>query len=333
MKIKIIAEAGVNHNGQLKYALDLVDKAAASGADFIKFQNFIPSELATAESPKAEYQKKNYKKFSNQLEMLKSLMLSSSDYKKIINRCKKKGIKFLSSPFDIKSINNLKKLNLAIFKIPSGEINNIPYLELIGKLNKEIILSTGMSNIKEVLRAINILEKAGCKKSKITVLHCNTDYPTQFNDVNLNCIKTLQKICKTKVGLSDHTMGIEVPIAAAALGINVIEKHLTLSRKMKGPDHKASLLPREFRQMVCSIRNIEDSMGSFIKKPTNSELKNISLVRKSIVASKRIKRGELFTTKNITTKRPGTGLSASNWHKVLGKKSKYNFKLNDLIKI
>lgn len=333
MKIKIIAEAGVNHNGQLKHALNLVDKAAASGADFVKFQNFIPNELATAETPKAEYQKNNFRKFSNQLEMLKSLILTNSDYQKIITRCKKKGIAFLSSPFDIKSINNLKKLNLATLKIPSGEINNVPYLETIGKLNKEIILSTGMSNIKEVLRAINVLEKAGCKKSKITVLHCNTDYPTQFSDVNLNCIKTLKKICKTKVGLSDHTMGIEVPIAAVALGINVIEKHLTLSRKMKGPDHKASLLPNEFRQMVCSIRNIEESMGSYEKKPTKSELKNILLVRKSIVASKRIKRGELFTIKNITTKRPGTGLSAGNWHKVLGKKSKYDFKLNDLIKI
>ena len=332
-KVKIIAEAGINHNGSLQKALKMVDIAKQSGADSVKFQIFNAEEVVTPSGKMANYAKKNMKSKKKQLDIIKQYELSKSDHLKIKNYCKKRGIEYLCSAFDNSSLRFLKRINLNIFKVPSGEITNFPYLYLLGSFKKKIILSTGMSSINEIKRAISILTKAGTKKFNISLLHCNTDYPTKPKDLNLLAIKKLKKTFKCQVGLSDHSLGIEASIAAVALGSEIIEKHFTLSREMKGPDHIASLEPKELGKLVKSIRNIELALGQNKKFATKSEKKNIKIVRKSIVAKKKILKGERFTTQNITTKRPGDGTSAIFWERVIGKRSKKTYSSNEKIKL
>lgn len=332
-KIFIIAEAGVNHNGSLAIAKRLIDKAKEAGANAVKFQTFKASSLVSKKAEKAEYQKNLSAKNESQYEMIKKLELNKASHIELIKYCKKKKIEFLSSPFDLDSIDLLNKIGLEIFKIPSGEITNLPYLRKIGKLNKQIILSTGMSDLGEIEDALNVIIESGTKKHKIIVLHCNTEYPTPYEDVNLKAMVTIKKAFDVEVGYSDHTPGIEIPIAAAALGAVVIEKHFTLDKNMEGPDHKVSLEPNELEMMVGAIRKIEKALGSGIKKPSSSELKNINVARKSIVALKDIKVGEKFIEDNITVKRPGNGISPQRWDEIVGIKSNYSFKKDDLIKI
>lgn len=332
-KTIIIAEAGVNHNGSLELAYKLINEAKKSGADYVKFQSFKAERLVSKTAEKAEYQKKTTKRGETQYEMIKKLELSLENHLDLIKYCKKKNIKFLSSPFDLDSIDLLNELGLEIFKIPSGEIINLPFLRKIGLLGKKVILSTGMANLDEIQNALNILTEYGTKKENITVLHCNTEYPTPFKDVNLKAMLTIKKTFNVKVGYSDHTKGIEVPIAAVALGAEIIEKHFTLDRNMEGPDHKASLEPSELKQMVESIRNIEKALGHGIKKVTKSEAKNLIIARKSIVAKKNIKKGEKFSEDNLAVKRPGTGMSPMRWYEVIGKIASKNFDTDDLIEL
>jgi len=333
VKTFIIAEAGVNHNGRLDLAKRLIDVAAEAGADAVKFQTFRADLLVRRNTPKAEYQRETTGKSESQYEMLKRLELTPDDFKKLMQHCQKKKIVFLSSPFALESIDMLNKLGLRIFKIPSGEITNLPYLRKIGSLKKKIILSTGMAYAREIKDALKILIKAGTDKKNITLLHCNTEYPTDVKDVNLRAMLTLQKAFNVQIGYSDHTLGIEVPIAAVALGATVIEKHFTLDKKMKGPDHKASLEPGELKAMVNAIRNVEIALGDGIKKPSDSEKKNIPVVRRSIVAATEIKKGELFSAKNLTVKRPGSGISPMQWDKVIGRRAKRNFLAEEMIAI
>ena len=332
-KTFIIAEAGVNHNGSLKKALKLIDVAAEAGANAIKFQTFKTENLATDYAPKAEYQKYKLLKKETQFQMLKKLELTKAMHKACFKKCKKKKIIFISSAFDLESLNYLKKFKLRYFKVPSGEITNIPYLEVLGKFRKKIILSTGMSNIREIRQAIKTLTINGTKKNNITLMQCTSAYPAPYDEINLNTIATLRNIFKLNIGFSDHSLGVQASIAAVALGAKVIEKHLTLSKKLKGPDHKVSLDPKEFRFMVQSIRIVEKVLGNKIKKITKSEKKNIYIVRKSIVASTKIKKNEKFSNSNITCKRPGTGISPFFFKKLIGKKSMKNFNKNDLIRI
>jgi len=332
-KIFIIAEIGVNHNGSIEIAKRLINKAAESGVDAVKLQTFKADNLLIKSAPKALYQKKATGKEESQFEMIKKLELTFDDHKELIRHCKKNKISFLSSPFDLESIDLLNKLKIKIFKIPSGEITNLPYLRKIGRLNKKVILSTGMSNLSEIENALNILVREGTSKGNITVLHCNTEYPTPFKDVNLYAMLTIKDTFNIKVGYSDHTVGIEIPIAAAALGATVIEKHLTLNKTMKGPDHKASLEPAELMAMVRAIRNIELSLGDGFKRPSYSEQKNSRIVRKSIAASRDIKQGEIFNELNIATKRPAAGISAMKWDEIIGRRAKRPFKKDELIKI
>jgi N,N'-diacetyllegionaminate synthase len=332
-KTFIIAEAGVNHNGSLKKALKLIDIAASAGANAIKFQTFRVENLVTDYAPKAEYQKYKSLKKETQFQMLKKLEFTEAMHKACFNKCKKKKIIFISSAFDIESLNYLKKLNLSYFKVPSGEITNIPYLEVLRKFGKKIILSTGMSSIYEIKKAIKILTTNRTKKNNITLMQCTSAYPAPYDEINLNTIATLRSIFKLNVGFSDHSLGIQASIAAVALGAKVIEKHLTLNKKLKGPDHRASLDPKEFKFMVQSIRIVEKTLGDKIKKITKSEKKNIYSVRKSIVALTKIKKNEKFSNFNITCKRPGTGISPLFFQKLIGKKSMKNFNKNDLIKL
>ena len=330
----IIAEAGVNHNGRIEIAFDLIDAASRSGADAIKFQTFKADKMASRYAEKANYQKKNTKETESQLGMLKRYELDEENHKELIKYCKKLNIQFISSPFDLDSIDLLNRLSLKILKIPSGEITNLPYLKKIGTLNKELIVSTGMADLGEIEDAIDILVNSGTPISKITVMHCNTEYPTPYSDVNLNAMLTIKAAFSgIKVGYSDHTLGIEIALAAVALGASVIEKHFTMDRKMKGPDHKASLEPDELKAMVKAIRNIEMAMGSGIKKPSESEKINIPIARKSIVAACNIKRGDQFTLENITVKRPGTGISPMQYEKLLGKRASKDFYPDELILI
>tara|TARA_A100001015_G_scaffold321552_1_gene452922 strand:+ start:3496 stop:4491 length:996 start_codon:yes stop_codon:yes gene_type:complete len=331
MSVFVIAEAGVNHNGSVYTAKKLIDVASSAGADAVKFQTFKVKSFVTKKAKKATYQKKIKNQNENQFDMLKKLEFSFEEHKKLIKYCKSKKIIFLSSPFDIESIDLLNKLNLEIFKIPSGEITNLPYLRHIGKLNKKIILSTGMSNMEEVKIAVSILINSGTKKNNITVLHANTAYPTPMKDVNLKAMLTLKKELDINYGYSDHTLGIEIDIAAVAMGASCLEKHFTLDTKMEGPDHKASLAPEELKIMVGSIRNIEKALGNGLKKPSKSELKNIDIVRKSIVAKIKIKKGEVLNDKNITTKRPGYGLSPMKWDQVYGTIAKKNYEEDEFI--
>ena len=331
VSVFIIAEAGVNHNGSIELAYKLIDVASASGADAVKFQTFKAENLVSKNAQKAEYQKQATNQSESQFKMLKKLELDTNAHKKLINYCKKKDIVFLSTPFDHESIELLDELELQIFKIPSGEITNLTYLRHIGSLRKEVILSTGMSTLKEIEEALIILTSAGTSKKNITILHANTMYPTPMEDVNLRAMQTIQDKFDVAVGYSDHTLGIEVDIAAVAMGATIIEKHFTLDKTMDGPDHKSSISPEELKAMVSSIRNIEKALGSSIKKPSKSEKPNITMARKSIVASKSIKKGELFTEKNITIKRPGTGISPMKWDNILGKVAERDYQIDDLL--
>lgn len=329
----IIAEAGVNHNGSLVTAKRLVDAAREAKADAVKFQTFKAESIACRSARKALYQRRLTDTNETQFKMLKRLELGTNEYKALIDYCREKRIIFLSSPFDLESIDLLCKLGLKIFKIPSCEITNVPYLRKIGTLGKKIIISSGMSTMKEIKDALKILLSSGTRKRDIIVLHCNSSYPTPMEDVNLRAMIAIKNSLNVKVGYSDHALGIEVPIAAVALGARVIEKHFTLDKNMEGPDHKASILPKEFGLMVNAIRNIEKAMGNGIKRPTRSELLNISAVRKSIVADRYIKKGEIFTDKNIAVKRPGTGISPKRWNEAIGRVSKKSFKEDELIEL
>lgn len=329
-RVLVIAEAGVNHNGSLEIAKRLVDAAKESGADIVKFQTANLKSLVSKFAPMAEYQKQNTGKEEAQIEMLRKLLLSYEEFKELADYCKQREIQFLSTPFDIESIHFLNSM-VEVWKIPSGEITNLPYLIEIAKTDKKIILSTGMSNIEEVGNAVKILEKYGAKD--IVLLHCTTQYPTPYEEVNLRAMLTLKEKFGVSVGYSDHTRGIEVPVAAVAMGAVVIEKHFTLDREMEGPDHKASLEPNELKQMVMEIRNIEKAMGNGIKQPSTSEIANITVARKSIVASQRIEKGEIFTEDNLTTKRPGNGVSPMKWFEVLGQAAIRDFEEDELIEL
>jgi len=330
-KTFIIAEAGVNHNGSLELAKKLVDVAADASADAVKFQTFKTEKLVTKNAPKAPYQKQITNEYETQFKMIKKLELDLAAHKELYDYCSYKKIQFLSSPFDTMSIDLLNSLGVEIFKIPSCEITNLPYLRRIGSLKKPVLLSTGMADLSEIGKALEVLEKATIPKNRITVLHCNTEYPTPMEDVNLNAMLSIKKAFKVKVGYSDHTLGIDVPIAAVAMGATVIEKHFTLNKNMEGPDHKASLEPHELKAMVQAIRNIEKAFGNGIKKPSSSELKNKPIARKSIVAAADIRKGEIFTEENITVKRPGTGVSPMRWDEVIGQCASNDYKQDDLI--
>ncbi|MBE0471610.1 MAG: N-acetylneuraminate synthase [Methyloprofundus sp.] len=331
MSVFIIAEIGVNHNGSLDLAKKLIDVACRCGADAVKFQTFKANALVTKTARQTDYQTANTQKEESQFEMLKRLELSEADHQALFEYCRLKNIEFMSTPFDLHSVQFLAKLGVKRFKIPSGEITNYPYLSMIGSFNKEIILSTGMANLGEVESAIQVLLETGTDQHKITVLHATTDYPTQLTDVNLRAMQTMAHAFNLPVGYSDHTFGIEVPTAAVALGASIIEKHFTLDRNLPGPDHKASLEPDELKAMVVAIRNIEIALGDGIKRPSPNEAKNKPIVRKSIVAKQHIQAGEVFTLDNLTTKRPGTGISPMRWHEVLGKTAIRAFAADELI--
>ena len=331
MSVFIIAEAGVNHNGSVELAKRLIDVAVDAGADSVKFQTFKAESLVSKSAQKAEYQKKTTDVIESQFEMIKKLELDVETHKELISYCQEKSILFLSTPFDHDSINMLDTLGLQIFKVPSSEITNLPYLRHIGSLNKQVILSTGMSNLQEINSALDILIDSGTLKDNITVLHANTMYPTPMEDVNLNAMLTMQIEFDVAIGYSDHTLGIEVDIAAVAMGATIIEKHFTLDKTMVGPDHQASLESNELKAMVKAIRNIERAMGSFEKQPSPSESINIEIVRKSIVASQIIKKGDLLTENNIMVKRPGNGISPMKWDSVIGAIAAKDYQIDDLI--
>jgi N-acetylneuraminate synthase len=329
----VIAEAGVNHNGDMNLAKKLIDAAVDAGVDYVKFQTFKSESLVSKEAKKADYQIENTQNATeNQLQMLKKLELSHAQHEELIAYCNQKNIAFFSTAFDLDSLNYLKQLGLKMVKIPSGEITNLPYLRCAASLFKEVILSTGMATMDDITDALDVFLQSGISKDNITILHCNTEYPTPMRDVNLMAMLSIQKNFGVKIGYSDHTLGIEVPIAAVALGGQMIEKHFTLDRSLPGPDQLASLEPEELKAMVNAIRNIELAIsGSGIKEPSDSEMKNMSIARKSIVAKTSIQKGEKFTESNITTKRPGTGISAMRWDEVIGKIALVDFNEDDLI--
>jgi len=331
-KVFIIAEAGVNHNGSVALAKKLIDVASEAGVDAVKFQTFKAEKLVSKNTKKATYQKDNMQDSDDsQFNMLKKLELDINTHKDLITYCKSKDIMFLSTPFDHDSIDMLNELGLEIFKIPSGEITNLPYLRHIGSLHKEVILSTGMANIGEIEDALDILMASGTKKEDITVLHANTMYPTPMEDVNLKAMVTIGNTFDIAYGYSDHTLGIEVDIAAVAMGATVIEKHFTLDKMMEGPDHKASLEPDELKAMVQGIRNIELALGSSVKKPSKSETPNMKVARKSIVANTDIKKGDIFTEDNLAIKRPGNGISPMRWDEIIGTTAQQNYNEDDLL--
>jgi len=329
-KIYIIAEIGVNHNGDINLAKKMIDKAVESGVDAVKFQTFKAENLVTYDAKQAEYQIKNLNKQTSQYEMLKKLELTYEEFKELKIYCDNKNIDFLSSPFDLESINFLNKLNMKYYKIPSGEIENVPYLRKISSVAENIILSTGMSTLEDIEFALKILSEK-VHKDNITVLHCNTNYPTKIEEVNLLAMNTIKEKFKVKVGYSDHTEGIEVSIAAVALGAEIIEKHVTLDKNMSGPDHKASIEFKELKNMVKYIRNIEIALGSKCKEPTKSELKNIMASRKSIVSKKNILKGEIFTEDNITIKRPYGGISPKKWDNIINRQAERNYNKDEMI--
>ena len=331
-KVFIIAEAGVNHNGSIELAKKLIDVASESGADAVKFQTFKATNLVSKNAQKAQYQKENMNDGDDsQFNMLKKLELDLDTHKRLISYCNQKKIIFLSTPFDNDSIELLNDLGLEIFKIPSGEITNLPYLRHIGKLDKKVVLSTGMADIGEIEDALDVLLEAGTKKENITVLHANTMYPTPMEDVNLRAMKTIGDTFDIDFGYSDHTLGIEVDIAAVALGACCIEKHFTLDKTMEGPDHKASLEPDELKAMVKAIRNIELALGSSIKKPSKSETPNKEVARKSIVAKVNIKKDDILSEKNITLKRPGNGINPMRWDEIIGSVAPKDYKEDEII--
>jgi N,N'-diacetyllegionaminate synthase len=331
MKTLIIAEAGVNHNGDMGLAKKLIDIAAQAGADLVKFQTFNADRLVTQSASKADYQILDKNKSESQRDMLRRLELTESMHHELLSHCESQNIGFFSTGFDIESIDLLVELGQESFKIPSGEITNLPFLQHIGKLDKNVILSTGMSKMDEIEAAINVLELFGTNRSKITVLHCTTAYPAPMSDVNLRAIHSIQDRFNVAVGYSDHTLGIEIPIAAVAMGASVIEKHFTIDRSLPGPDHKASLEPSELKSMVDGIRNVERALGDGVKRVMQSEINNLSIARKSIVASCLIEAGTIFTDQNLTTKRPGIGISPMEWNRLIGRAANRNYLADELI--
>lgn len=331
MSVFIIAEVGVNHNGSLELAKKLVDVAVECGADAVKFQTFKAATLVTKSAKQADYQTANTGKQESQFDMLKRLELSEADHQELVDYCQLKNIEFMSTPFDLQSIQFLNGLGVNRFKIPSGEITNYPYLKMVGAYNKEIVLSTGMATLADIEAALNLLIESGTDKDKITILHATTDYPTQMQDVNLTAMQTIAQAFKVKVGYSDHTPGIEVPTAAVALGASIIEKHFTLDKNLPGPDHKASLEPQELQAMVQAIRNIEIALGDGIKRPNASEQKNMQVARKSLVALTDIKKGDTFSELNLTVKRPGLGISPMRWNEIIGQVAQKDYQVDELI--
>jgi N,N'-diacetyllegionaminate synthase len=327
----IIAEAGVNHNGDIKLAKKLVEEASKSKVDVIKFQTFQASNLVTVYAKKADYQLKFAAESDKQFEMLQKLELNEEQHKELKKLANTRNLEFLSTAFDVKSLQMLVSLGINRIKIPSGEITNLPYLRFIAAQKKKVILSTGMSTLKDIENALSVLVTGGVKKEDITVLHCTTDYPAKMDEVNLNAMVSIGKEFDVSMGYSDHTEGIEVSIAAVALGAVVIEKHFTLDRNLPGPDHKASLEPSELAALVDGIRNIEVAMGDGIKRPMKSELANLNAARKSLVAGQRIRKGELFSAENVTVKRPGSGISPMEWDSIIGTVSDKNYEVDDLI--
>lgn len=327
----IIAEAGVNHNGDIKLAKKMVDVAKQAGVDYIKFQTFSPEKLVSKYAQKAKYQKENTNSDESQLKMLQKVALSKAEFIQLKEYCSEVGIGFISTPFDDDSINFLEEFDMDFWKIPSGEITNLPYLKKIANTGRKVIMSTGMCKIEDILNAISVLEDNGT--NDIVLLHCNTQYPTPYEDVNLKAMYTIEKATGKAVGYSDHTQGIEVPIAAVAMGAVVIEKHFTLDKGMDGPDHKASLEPDELTQMVSSIRKIEKALGDGKKEPSESEKENINVARKSIVAAKAIKKGMVFSEDNITVKRPGNGISPMKWYDVIGQTAMRDYEEDEMIEL
>ncbi|ELB7667572.1 N-acetylneuraminate synthase [Campylobacter upsaliensis] len=328
-KVLIIAEAGVNHNGDINLAKKLIEQAAKAGADVVKFQTFKANSCVSVSAKKAKYQLETTAKEESQLEMIKKLELSYESHFELMKHCKKHGIAFLSTPFDLESVEFLRGLDLPYFKIPSGEITNLPYLKAVAKCKKRVLLSTGMANLGEIEAALTILRKNGTRN--ITLLHCNTEYPTPFEDVNLNALKTLKEAFKLEVGYSDHTEGIVASLGAVALGAVVIEKHFTLDKTMEGPDHRASLEFEELKALCKGIRELEKALGSGIKKASKSEANNKIIARKSLVAKREIQKGEKFSEQNLTTKRPGSGISAMRYEEYLGKRALKTYKKDELI--
>jgi N,N'-diacetyllegionaminate synthase len=333
MKTLIIAEAGVNHNGDMALAKQLIAAAAEAGADLVKFQTFVASKIISKTAPKAEYQKGATDPEESQQEMVRKLELTKENHLELIDECKRKGIGFFSTAFDLDSIDLLEAFDSEYVKAPSGELTNLPYLRYLTRHGKPVLLSTGMANLGEIEAAIDVIELAGTPREKITVLHCTTEYPTPMEDVNLRAMVNIGHALGVKVGYSDHTQGIEIPIAAVALGAIVIEKHFTLDRSLPGPDHRASLEPDELKAMVAGIRNIERALGDGIKRPSPSELKNKPIARKSLVAAREIKAGELFSPDNLTAKRPGTGISPMKWDEVIGRTAARDFNEDELIEL
>jgi N,N'-diacetyllegionaminate synthase len=329
----VIAEAGVNHNGDIGLAKKLIEVAAQAGADLVKFQTFRAADLATCAAQTAAYQKAAIGDQYSQLEMLQRLELSAEDHQILIDHCEEEGIGFFSTAFDATSIELLRSLGQRLFKIPSGEITNLPYLRHIGRMGKEVILSSGMATLRELEDAIEVLERSGTPRSDITVLHCTSEYPAPMEDVNLRAMQSIQKALGVAVGYSDHTLGIEIAIAAVAMGASVIEKHITLDRELPGPDHKASLEPAELREMIKSIRNLEMALGDGVKVPSVGEMSNREIARKSLVASREIKAGDFFSEENLTAKRPGTGISPMRWDEIIGARSPRDFSENELIEL
>lgn len=332
-KTIIIAEAGVNHNGDLENAKKLVDAAVAAGVDYVKFQTFKADKIASKFAGKAAYQEQTTGNKESQLEMLRKLELSEDAHLELIEYCQEKGIQFLSTAFDLDSISLLQQLGITLGKIPSGEVTNLPYLRKMARTFPSLIMSTGMADMSEIKAAVEVLINEGARKEHITILHCNTEYPTPMNDVNLKAMLTIQEELGVAIGYSDHTLGIEVPIAAVALGATIIEKHFTLDKNMEGPDHRASLEPAELISMVSAIRNIERALGREVKMPTPSELNNIKIARKSIVASRVIQKGEVLTPDNLTVKRPGTGISPMEWDRVIGSRAVADFAQDEMIRL
>lgn len=329
----IIAEAGVNHNGDLALAKQLIDVAAEAGVDLVKFQTFSADRQATRTAEKADYQAQTTGNKESQHQMLRRLELTEAMHKELIAHCAARNVEFFSTGFDIESIDLLLSLGQDHFKIPSGEITNLPYLRHVGQLGKAVILSTGMATLGDIEAALDVLEQAGTVRAQITVLHCTTEYPTAMNDVNLRAMQSIHAAFGVAVGYSDHTQGIEVAIAAVAMGATVIEKHFTLDRNLPGPDHRASLEPAELKAMVAAIRNIEVALGDGVKRLTPGEARNKPVARKSLVASRAIKVGEIFSAQNITTKRPGTGISPMRWDEVIGRAAPRDIAADEVIEL
>ena len=327
----VIAEAGVNHNGSFELAKKMVDAAKEAGVDYVKFQTFNPQKLVSKYAEKAKYQKETTGSDETQLQMLQKLTLTEDNFLSLRDYCKEVGIGFISTPFDLDSIAFLETFDMDFWKVPSGEVTNLPYLEAIARTKRKVVMSTGMCDMNEIQDAMEVLNKNGT--TEITLLHCNTQYPTPYEHVNLSAMSTIKDTLHKEVGYSDHTQGIEVPIAAVAMGATVIEKHFTLDKNMEGPDHKASLDPTELKQMVSAIRNIEKAIGNGLKEPSSSELTNKAVARKSIVASREIKQGEILSEYNLTTKRPGTGISPMKWYEVIGKAAARDFSEDEIIEL